>query len=56
MSNVCNRYAGVEVDNQLGKAVFSAGLAFDVVENVEFKRYVKLRQRASESYTEPTAE
>ena len=56
MSDVCNRYAGSEIDNQLGKAVFAAGLPFEMVENVEFKKYGKLRQRASESYIEPSAD
>jgi hypothetical protein len=56
MSDVCNRYAGSEIDNQLGKAVFAAGLPFEMVEDVEFKAYGKLRQRASGNYTEPSAD
>ena len=56
LSDVCNRYAGSEVDNQLGKAIFSAGLPFEMVENREFKKYGKLRQRAGENYKEPCAE
>ena len=56
LSDVCNRYAGSEVDNQLGKAVFSAGLPFGMVENLEFKKYGKLRQRAGESYSEPSSQ
>ena len=56
LSDVCNRYAGSEVDNQLGKAIFSAGLPFEMVENREFKKYGKLRQRAGENYKEPCAQ
>ena len=54
VSDMCNRYAGLEVDNQLGKALFSSGMAFDIVENSEFKKYGKLRQRAGDSYIEPS--
>ena len=56
IADVCNRYAGLETDNQLGKAVFAAGFPFEMVEIVEFKKYGKLRQRAGESYTEPSAD
>ena len=56
MSDVCNQHAGSEIDNKLGKAVFAAGLPFRMVKNVEFKKYGKLRQRASESYIEPSAD
>ena len=53
---MCNRYAGSEVDIQLGKAFFVSGSSFQLVENPEFIKYGKLRKHSPESYKEPTAE
>ena len=52
---MCIRYAGSEVDLQLGRSIFASGSSFALVESLEFTKYGTLCKHAPDSCKEPSA-